>query len=107
MLNENNKKRRVVDLRPIGADEGWAKEEQDAIEAGKNLEVDIAIELQSWPGGADDRCIFRAVVTLDPSKVVSAWDRLSEDTWALEFESIPHVMHWALLNTLKERRWAK
>lgn len=81
MLNEDNKKRRVIDLGPIGADEGWAKEEQDAIEAGKNLEADVVVELPSWSGGADDKCIFGGIVTLDPSRVVSAWDRLSEDTW--------------------------
>ena len=51
--------------------------------------------------------VFGGTVTLDPNKVVWCWDRLGQDAWALQFMSVPHVMHRALLHTLKERGWAK
>ena len=57
----------------------------------------------SW---LEDDDPFDGTVTLDPGRVLWAWDRLSQDTWALEFGSAPRVMHDALLNTLKERGWA-
>ena len=47
------------------------------------------------------------VVTLDPSAIMEAWDRLAQDTWAMEFQSLPHIMHHSLLRTLKERGWAR
>ena len=47
------------------------------------------------------------VVTLDPGSVMGAWDRLAQDTCALEFQSLPHIMHYALLRTLMERGWSR
>ena len=47
------------------------------------------------------------VVTLDPSSVTEAWDRLAQDTWAMEFQSLPHIVHLSLLRTLKERGWTR
>ena len=59
----------------------------------------------SWPEDADDSSIFGGTVTLDPSRVMSAWDRLAQDTWVLEAGAMPHVLHCALIRTLKERSW--
>lgn len=59
----------------------------------------------SWLEDDDDEWIFGGTVTLDPGKVLWAWERLGQDTWALEFGSVPRVMHRALLHTLKERGW--
>ena len=61
----------------------------------------------SWLEDDDHENLFDGIVTLDPGRVLWAWDRLSQDTWALEFGSAPRVMHDALLSTLKERGWAR
>ena len=47
------------------------------------------------------------VVTLDPNLVMEAWDRLGQDTWPMELQSLPHVMHHSLLHTMNERGWTK
>ena len=60
-----------------------------------------------WSEDDDDKCVFSGTVTIDPSRILGAWDRLSQDTWVLEFQSVPHIMHYALLHILKERGWAK
>ena len=51
----------------------------------------------------DTVCVFDGVVTLDPEDVLRAWDRLTQDTWVLEIQEIPRIMHVAFVNTLKER----
>lgn len=51
---------------------------------------------------AGDR-IFAETVTLDPEAVLRAWNRLTQDTWVLEFQEFPRTMHAALLHTLRER----
>ena len=52
-----------------------------------------------------DECVFRGTNTLDPSEILRAWDQLAQDVSALQFKSVPHIMHWALLDTLAKDNW--
>lgn len=47
--------------------------------------------------------VFSNSVTTDPSRVQAAWDRLSENTWALEIELLPLILHQALVATERTR----
>ncbi len=66
------------------------------------VDRDAAEHRFSW-WDEDGASAFGRAATLDPGTVVSVWERLSRDTLALQFASVPHVMHRALLNTLRER----
>ena len=46
---------------------------------------------------------YRAVVTIDPNEAAEAWQKLSQNEWAAEFENLPRILHLALLKTLTER----
>lgn len=63
--------------------------------------------LPEWQ--TEDGNIFSAckVVTLDPNLIMESWDRLAQDTLAMEFQSFPHIIHISLLRTLKERGWTR
>lgn len=47
---------------------------------------------------------YKAAVTIDPNEAASAWERLSQNEWAVEFQNLPRILHFALLKTLTERR---
>lgn len=59
-------------------------------------------DYRSWLDDADSKSIFGGSVTLDPNAVALAWERLAQDTWALEVQSIPRTMHAALMYTLEK-----
>lgn len=71
---------------------------------GTSLGTYVPTHHASW---ADDKCVFSGTTTLDPGMTLWAWERLSQDTLSLQFMAVPHVMHNALIYTLKERGWAK
>ena len=45
--------------------------------------------------------MFAEVVTIDPSRVEEAWDTLSSDTGAIEYQELPKMMHHSLIQALK------
>ena len=45
--------------------------------------------------------MFAEVVTIDPSRVEEAWDTLSSDTRAIEYQELPKRMHHSLIQALK------
>ena len=52
---------------------------------------------------ASEGSIFDGAVTLDPGATLRSWDLLVQDTWVLEINELPRIMHAALIHTLKER----
>ena len=68
-----------------------------------SLETPMHSDHRSWLEDAYTESVFSGTGTLDPSSVLRAWERLTQDTWVLEFESLPRTMHAALMRTLKER----
>jgi len=49
---------------------------------------------------------YRYAVTIDPNEAADAWQKLSQNEWAVEFGNLPKILHSALLKTLVERRKA-
>lgn len=47
--------------------------------------------------------IYRYAYTIDPREADRAWDVLQTNEWAVEFASLPRILHNALLKTLRER----
>lgn len=58
---------------------------------------------RSWPETLDITPRYAGCGTLAPGDVVSAWDRLSEDTLPLEVAHYPAVFHHALMAALAKR----
>jgi len=56
------------------------------------------------PTDLDEDNIFSGCFTIDPSETMDAWIRLNANTWAMEFNELPLVIHHALIRTLRERR---
>lgn len=57
----------------------------------------------SWPEEFNMSSRYVKEITIDPSRSLEAWDRLSEDTFALEIASIPSLLHRAFRVELKKR----
>ena len=53
---------------------------------------------------SDYRPIFRNVVTINPSRTLEAWDRLSINTRAIEYRELPMKLHRGLMNALRLER---
>lgn len=58
----------------------------------------------SWHLFLDQSPLFSDAFTLDPSQVDDAWSKLNTNTWAVEFNNLPLLIHTALVNTLKRSK---
>jgi len=47
---------------------------------------------------------YRDCFTIDPSRGMKAWEKLSANELGLEIGMLPRILHFALLDTLRERR---
>lgn len=56
---------------------------------------------RSWDVGALSAPMFDRQITLDPCDVEGAWEQLSLNTAALEFQSIPLRLHRSLVKALR------
>ena len=47
---------------------------------------------------------FRDCFTIDPSRGAAAWEKLCVNQMGLEIGMLPQTLHFALIDTLKERK---
>jgi len=47
---------------------------------------------------------YRECFTIDPLRGMKAWEKLSSNELGLEIGMLPKILHFALLDTLKERK---
>jgi len=56
---------------------------------------------RSWEAHASNAPMFRNQVTIDPSDVEDAWERLSVNTSFVEFQELPVRLHRSLVSALR------
>lgn len=54
--------------------------------------------------GSETKWHFQNAFTIDPSQADRAWEKLNVDQLGAEFSHLPQKLHFALIDTLKERR---
>jgi len=55
-------------------------------------------------GGASTDWYYGDCFTIDPGRADIAWQKLNENRLGLEVGMIPSILHYALLDTLRERK---
>ncbi len=54
-----------------------------------------------------DDCFYDGVITLDPSEIDEAWDKLTADQTMINIAFLPAAMAMAFFDTLKERGYIR
>ena len=54
-----------------------------------------------------DDCFYDGVITLDPSEIDEAWDKLTADQTMINIAFLPATMAMAFFDTLKERGYIR